>query len=132
MFGEDQIARQLSQTREMLSQGPGSPGGQAEPITTEAADGRIKVTLGTDGRFERIKMTLSALKDGPDALVEALKTALNEALDQRSAATTHTGPVPDQAEMNEWASRLQDASLQQFTQINDAVRDLMARLQTGR
>lgn len=99
---------------------------------TEAADGRIKVTLGTDGRFERIKMTLSALRDGPDALVTELTTALNEALDQRSAATAYTGPVPDQAEMNERTSRLQDASLQQFTQINASVRDLMARLQAGR
>jgi DNA-binding protein YbaB len=132
MFGEDQIAQQLSQVRETVSQGPGPAGAQSEPILTEAADGRIKVTLGTDGRFERIKMTLSALKDGPDALVEELKNAVNEALDQRSAATTYTGPVPDPAAMHERMSRMQDASIQQFAQINASVRDLMARLEGGR
>lgn len=132
MFGEDQIAQQLSQAREAVSQGPGPAGAQSGPILTEAADGRIKVTLGADGRFERIKMTLSALKNGPDALVEELKNAVNEALDQRSAATAYTGPVPDQAAMNERMSRMQDASIQQFAQINSAVRDLMARLERGR
>ncbi len=132
MFGEDQIAQQLSQTRETLSQGPSPAGAQSEPILTEAADGRIKVTLGADGRFEQIKMTLSALKDGPDALVEQLVLAVNEALDERSKQTAATGPVPDLDAMNEQVARIQDASLQQFTQMRGAIGDLMERLREGR
>nr|BFF23612.1 hypothetical protein GCM10025732_15770 [Glycomyces mayteni] len=64
MFGEDLVAQQLSQARDAVAGGPGGAGAQGEPIVAEAAEGRIKVTLGADGRFERIKMTLSALKDG--------------------------------------------------------------------
>ena len=132
MFGEDQIAQQLSQTRETLSKGPSPAGAQSEPILTEAADGRIKVTLGADGRFEQIKMTLSALKDGPDALVEQLVLAVNDALDERSKQTAATGPVPDLDAMNEQVARIQDASLQQFTQMRGAIGDLMERIREGR
>jgi DNA-binding protein YbaB len=132
MFGEDQIAQQLAQTREALSQGPARAGAQSEPILTEAAEGRIKVALGTDGRFERIKMTLSALKDGPEALVEQLTAAVNEALDRRSEQTAVPGPVPDLDAMNEQMTRIQDASLQQFTQMRGAIGDLMNRLDSGR
>ncbi|SDK91437.1 YbaB/EbfC DNA-binding family protein [Glycomyces sambucus] len=132
MFGEDRIAEQLSQVRESLSQRAEMPGAQAEPILTEASDGRIKVTLGTDGRFERIKMTLSALKDGPDALVHQLTVAVNDALDQRAAQTAATGPAPDMAAMNEQAARMQDASVRQFQDMNAAIGDLMGRLYGGR
>lgn len=132
MFGEDQIAQQLSQARETMTQGPALPGGQAEPILTEAAEGRIRVTLGADGRFERIRMTLSALRDGPEALVEQLMLAINDALDQRTAMSALSGPVPDQAAMNEQVARMQDASLQQFKDMDAAIGDLMAKLHGGR
>ena len=132
MFKEDQIAQQLSQAREIVSQGPAPAGAQSEPILIEAADGRIKVTLGTDGRFEQIKMTLSALRDGPDALVEQLVLAVNDALDRRSEQTAAAGPVPDLDAMNEQAARIQDASLQQFTQMRGAIDDLMDRIRGGR
>ena len=132
MFGEDQIAQQLSNVRETVAQGPTLSGGQAEPILTEAAEGRIKVTLGTDGRFEQIRMTLSALRDGPEALVEQLKLAVNDAIDQRAAKSALTGPVPDQAEMNEQIARMQDASLQQFKNMDAAIGALMARTHGGR
>ncbi|WP_205326721.1 hypothetical protein [Glycomyces sp. YM15] len=99
---------------------------------TEAAEGRIKVTLGADGRFERIRMTLSALRDGPEALVEQLKLAVNDALDQRTAMSALAGPVPDQAAMNEQVARMQDASLQQFKDMDAAIGDLMARVHGGR
>ncbi|MEU6246238.1 hypothetical protein [Glycomyces sp. NPDC047010] len=126
------MAQQLSQARDAVAGGPGGTGAQAEPITAEAAEGRIKVTLGADGRFERIKMTLSALKDGPDVLVEELKRAANEALDRHAEETTYTGPVPDQAEMNERMARIQDASLQQFAQMRGEIGDLMDRISRGR
>ncbi|WP_030156562.1 hypothetical protein [Glycomyces sp. NRRL B-16210] len=132
MFGEDQLAQQLAQTRETLSHGPDSPGGQSEPILTEAADGRIKVTLGTDGRFERIKMTLSALKDGPEALVEQLTLAVNTALDQRSELTATDAPAPDMQAVNAQMARLQDASLQQFKDMHAAVGELMSKVHGGR
>lgn len=132
MFGEDQIAQQLARTREILAQGPGSPAGQSEPILTEAAEGRIKVTLGADGRFERIKMSLSAMKDGPEALLEQLRIAVNDALDQRAELTAVPVPVPDMAAVNERAARLQDASLRQFKDMDAAVGDLMARIHGGR
>jgi len=99
---------------------------------TEAADGRIKVTLGTDGRFERIKMTLSALRDGPEALVEQLTLAVNDALDQRSATTAAPDPVPDPVEMNERVARIQDASIRQFKEMDATVGGLLARLHGGR
>jgi hypothetical protein len=132
MFGEDQIAQQIARARETLAQGPGSPGGQSEPILTEGAEGRIKVTLGTDGRFERIKMSLSALKDGPEALVEQLTLAVNNALDQRTELTAANVPAPDMEAMNEQVARMQDASLQQFKDMDAAVRDLMAKLHGGK
>ncbi|MEU5870303.1 hypothetical protein AB0A73_01930 [Glycomyces sp. NPDC047369] len=132
MFGEDQIAQQLSAARDTLAQGPGTAGGQTEPILTEAADGRIKVVLGTDGRFEQIKMTLSALKDGPEALLEQLTLALNTAIDRRGEQTTVPVPAPDMAEMNERIAQMQDASLQQFKDMDASVRQLMDRMYGGR
>ncbi len=132
MFGEDRIAEQLAQVRETLSQAPEPPAGQTEPIMTEASEGRIQVTLGTDGRFERIKMTLSALKDGPDALVEQLTLAVNAALDQRAAQAAPAGPVPDFAAVNERLAELQDASVRQFQDMTAAIDGLMARLHGGR
>ncbi|WP_026932262.1 hypothetical protein [Glycomyces tenuis] len=132
MFGEDQIGQQLADLRATYSQRPESLGGQTEPIMTEAADGRIKITLGTDGRFERIKMSLSALKDGPEVLVEDLKSGLNEALDQRRELTVAGGPAPDMGAMNEKFAQMQDASLRQFQAMNDSIGALMSKLQGGR
>ncbi|MCD0447317.1 YbaB/EbfC family nucleoid-associated protein [Glycomyces sp. A-F 0318] len=132
MFGEDRIAEQLAQTREMLSQAVATPGAQAEPIVTEASEGRIQVTMGTDGRFERIKMTRSALRDGPEALIEQLTLALNDAIDQRSAQTAAPAPAVDMAELNERAARLQDASVRQFQEMSTAIGDLMGRLDARR
>ncbi|PRY62347.1 MULTISPECIES: hypothetical protein [Glycomyces] len=132
MFGEDQIAEQLSAARDTLAQGPGTAGAQTEPILTEAADGRIKVTLGTDGRFEQIKMTLSALKDGPEALLEQLTLALNTAIDLRGEQTAVPVPTADLGEMNERVAQMQDASIQQFKDMDASVRELMARLYGGR
>lgn len=128
MFGEDQIGQQLAEVREMLAKAPGTAGDQAEPILTEAADGRIKITLGTDGRFERIKMTLSALKDGPEALVEQLKLGLNDALDQRATMTAVDGPVLDMEAVNQKVAEIQDASLRQFQDMSASIREVMAKL----
>nr|BFF23613.1 hypothetical protein GCM10025732_15780 [Glycomyces mayteni] len=61
-----------------------------------------------------------------------MKKAANEALDRRTAETTYTGPVPDQAEMNERMARIQDASLQQFAQMRGEIGDLMDRISRGR
>ncbi|RRR98135.1 hypothetical protein [Glycomyces terrestris] len=132
MFGEDRIGEQLAQVREALAQAAAQPGAQTEPILTEASGGRIQVTLGTDGRFERIKMTLSALKDGPEALVEQLTLAVNDAIDQRAALTAAPGPAPDMAAVNEQAARMQEASLRQFQAMDAAIGDLMTRLYGGR
>ncbi|WP_168801686.1 YbaB/EbfC family nucleoid-associated protein [Glycomyces buryatensis] len=132
MFGEEQIAQQLAATRETLSQGPTSAGAQTEPIKTEAADGRIKITLGTDGRFEPIKMTLSALKDGPEALVEQLKLGLNDALDQRTEMIGAPAPVADPEAMNQRLAGLQDASLRQFQDMSASIGEVMSKLNGGR
>ncbi|SDE16835.1 hypothetical protein [Glycomyces harbinensis] len=132
MFGEDLVGQQLAEVRDLLAKAPGTPGEQAEPILTEAADGRIKITLGTDGRFERIKMTLSALKDGPDALVEQLKLGLNDALDQRAAATAVAAPELDMETVNEKVAELQDASLRQFQVMTASIREVMAKLDARR
>ncbi|WP_026925380.1 hypothetical protein [Glycomyces arizonensis] len=132
MFGEDQIAEQLAATREVLARAPASARAQTEPIATEAADGRIKITLGTDGRFERIKMSLSALKDGPEALVEQLKLGLNDALDQRAAMTDTGEPVPDMEAVNEKLADLQDASLRQFQDMRSSISGLMRGLNGSR
>ncbi|MFB9659638.1 hypothetical protein ACFQS3_07680 [Glycomyces mayteni] len=128
MFGEDQIAQQLSAARDTLAQGPGTASGQTEPILAEGAGGRIKVTLGTNGRFERIKMSLSALKDGPEALLDQLAYTLNTALDERSERTAVPGPAADMADVNERAARMQDASIRQFKDMDASIRDLMRRV----
>jgi DNA-binding protein YbaB len=132
MFGEDRIGDQLAQVRETLSKAADMPGAQADPIMTEASEGRIKVTLGPDGRFERIKMTLSALKDGPEALVSQLTLAVNEAIDLRAERTAPAGPVPDMAAMNEQAAKMQDASVRQFEAMGASISDLMTKLYGGR
>ncbi|MEU6250130.1 hypothetical protein [Glycomyces sp. NPDC047010] len=128
MFGEDQIAQQLSATRDTLAEAPAAAGGQAGPILTEGADGRIKVTLGADGRFERIKMSLSALKDGPEALLDQLAFALNTALDLRSEQTAVPVPAAGMADVNERVARMQDASLRQFKDMDESVRQLMRQI----
>lgn len=132
MFGEDQIAQQLSAARDTLAQGPGTAGAQTEPIRTEAADGRIKVTLGTDGRFEQVKMTLSALKDGPEALLEQLTLAVNTAIDLRGEQTAVPVPAPDPGEMNERIARMQDAAIRQFKDMDASIGQLMRQIHGGR
>jgi hypothetical protein len=132
MFGENHIGEQLAGLRDALAQAPGALGAQAEPIKTEASDGRIKITLGTDGRFESIRMTLSALRDGPEALVEQLKLGLNEALDQRTAMIDAPAPVADPEAMNRKLADLQDASLRQFQSMNASISEVMAKLNGGR
>jgi hypothetical protein len=77
-------------------------------------------------------MSLSALKDGPEALVEQLTLAVNNALDQRTELTAANVPAPDMEAMNEQVARMQDASLQQFKDMDAAVRDLMAKLHGGK
>lgn len=133
MFGEDQIAQQLADTRAALAQASASPGAaRAEPVTAEAAEGRIGVTIGTEGRVEEVKVDPKALREGSEYLAEQLKLAVNDALDQRSRMFGTDEPVPDTDAINESVAQIQDSSLRQFQAMSASISQVMAKLNGGK
>ncbi|MCH7231098.1 YbaB/EbfC family nucleoid-associated protein [Glycomyces sp. L485] len=133
VFGEDQIAQQLADARATLQNAIASPeDSQVEPVTAEAADGRLRVTVGTEGRIERFELDPRVLKEGSEYVAEQLKLAVNEALDQRAEALGTDEPVPDLEAVNDSVAEIQDRSLRQFQAMSASISEVMGKLHGGR
>ncbi|GAB3992558.1 hypothetical protein GCM10029992_01990 [Glycomyces albus] len=129
MFGEDQIARQLADARETLRTARQSTEDtRSEPVTAESADGRIRVTIGTDGRVTDFVIDPRLLREGSEVLADELKRAVNAALDERAEATQTDEPVPDLEAIDESIADIQDRSLRQFQAMSASISEVMAKL----
>ncbi|MEV4754456.1 YbaB/EbfC family nucleoid-associated protein [Micromonospora sp. NPDC049559] len=129
MFDEVGLERQLSEARASLRQvAEASRAPEPREIVAEAADGRIVVTLGTDGRVNAIEINPMVLREGVQYLAEELQSAVNAALDERGADARTDEPVADLAALNATIERLQDEGLRQMRQITAGVSDVMRKL----
>ncbi len=129
MFGEDAIAQQLSEARAALSNAAKSPEAkQVEPVTVDAAEGGIRVTVDPEGRVDRFELDPRVLREGSDYVAEELKRAVNTALDQRAEALGTEEPVPDLEAINESVAEIQDRSLRQFQAMSASIREVMTKL----
>lgn len=130
MFGEDKIAEQLAAARAELSaaaqvQAAAPPG----PVTVENEKGRIRITVGTDGRLSELMVSARAIRDGSDDLGPELMRLVNEALDKHREHTVTDEPVPDLNAINERFAEMQDRSLRNFAAMSQQITETMAKLQ---
>ncbi|MCC3764185.1 hypothetical protein K3N28_14040 [Glycomyces sp. TRM65418] len=133
MFGEDAIAQQLADARAALSKAVQSPeAAQVEPVTVEGADGLLSVTIGVEGRVDRLDMDPRVMRLGSEAVAEELKRIVNAALDERAEAMGTDEPVPDLEAINESVAEIQDRSLRQFQAMSASISEVMAKLHGGR
>lgn len=129
MAGDDEFRRQLAQARAALAEATASPEeGRVVPVTAEAAQGRISLTLGTDGRVESIVVDPKAVKEGTDYIAEHVLAALNDALDQRAAMLAAEDRVPDLASVNESLTAVQDAGVRQLQAMSASIAEVLGRL----
>ncbi|MCM0675857.1 YbaB/EbfC family nucleoid-associated protein [Micromonospora phytophila] len=129
MLGENALEQQLAQARAALrevSRGV-TPPERVESVA-EAADGRIRVTVGVDGRVSGIDIDPRVLREGSDHLAAELRDAVNAALDGQDDATAAADPVPDLAALTTTVERLQDEGLRQLREISQAVGETMRKL----
>ncbi|MEV3939048.1 YbaB/EbfC family nucleoid-associated protein [Glycomyces sp. NPDC049804] len=133
MFGEDAIAQQLAEARSQLDVvRQTQQDHQVPPVTAEAADGRIKVTLGANGRVERFEFTeVRVLKEGTEFLEEALRDAVNAALDARAESLATDTAAPDLEAIGEAVAQLQDQGLAQMRAMTTQISAVMKKLQGG-
>jgi DNA-binding protein YbaB len=133
VYDEQSLEQQLREARTALRQARTDAGDApaTEEITTEAADGQVRVTLDPGGRFTAIDIRPTMLRHGSDYLAEALLTAVNAALDTRAVTTDPGQPAPDLDAMTHTIERLQDESLRQLRQITAAFGDATRRPPTG-
>lgn len=134
MLSESNLEQQLAEARAALRDARRSTSKAEPPPTTtaEAANGLVKVTLGTDGRLSAIEIDPKALRSGSEDLATELRTAVNKALDQRNK-TAHTDePMPDLEAINATIERLQDQSIRQMREISTAISETMRKLTGSR
>jgi len=133
MFGEDEIAKQLADARSALDDvRQHQQDHQVPPVTAEAADGRIKITLGADGRVERFEFTeVRVLKEGTEFLEEELKKGVNAALDARAETMAADTAVPDLEAIGDAVAKIQDQGLRQMREMSAQISTVMKKLQSG-
>ncbi|MGN9766607.1 YbaB/EbfC family nucleoid-associated protein [Micromonospora sp. SD12] len=129
MLGESALEQQLAQARAALREvgGAAAPRERTESMA-EAAEGRIRVTLGTDGRVSAVDIDPRVLREGSEYLAAGLRQAVNAALDGQDDGGTTTEPMPDLAAMTATIERLQDQGLRQMREISQAVSETMRKL----
>ncbi|MEU5937892.1 YbaB/EbfC family nucleoid-associated protein [Micromonospora sp. NPDC047548] len=129
MLGESALEEQLAQARTALRDVSRSvtPRERVESVG-EAADGRIRVTLGTDGRVSAVDLDPRVLREGAEHLAEELRRAVNAALDGQDDPAT-SEPMPDLAAMTATVERLQDQGLRQMREISQAISETMRKIQ---
>ncbi|PZF94777.1 YbaB/EbfC family nucleoid-associated protein [Micromonospora deserti] len=128
MLGENALEQQLAQARAALRDVSRTvtPRDRVESVA-EAADGRIRVTIGTDGRVSDVDIDPRVLREGSEYLATELRHAVNGALDGQDDGAAE--PMPDLAAMTATVERLQDESLRQMREISRAVSETMRKLQ---
>lgn len=133
MFGEDAIAQQLAEARTQLDVvRQTQQDHQVPPVTAEAADGRIKITLGANGRVERFEFTeVRVLKEGTEYLEEELRNAVNTALDARAESLATDTAAPDLEAIGEAVAKIQDQGLAQMRAMSTQISAVMKKLQGG-
>ena len=133
MFGEDAIAQQLAEARSKLDVvRQTQQDHQVPPVTAEAADGRIKMTLGANGRVERFEFTeVRVLKEGTEFLEEELRNVVNAALDARAESLGHDTAAPDLEAIGEAVAKIQDQGLAQMRAMSTQISAVMKKLQGG-
>ncbi|MDH6461119.1 DNA-binding protein YbaB [Micromonospora sp. A200] len=129
MLGESALEEQLAQARAALREVSRTvtPRERVESVG-EAADGRIRVTLGTDGRVSAIDLDPRVLREGAEHLAEELRRAVNAALDGQDDPAA-AEPMPDLAAMTATVERLQDQGLRQMREISQAISETMRKIQ---
>jgi DNA-binding protein YbaB len=129
MAGEDEFARRLAEARAALAEATAAPEeAQAVPVTAEAANGRVSVTLGTDGRVTEIVVAPRAVKEGTDYIAEHVLAALNDALDRRAAMVGTDERVPDLEAVGESLAAVQDAGVRRLQAMTASIDHVMAKL----
>ncbi|MGC4744082.1 YbaB/EbfC family nucleoid-associated protein [Micromonospora sp. DT201] len=129
MLGEKALEDQLAQARAALrdvSRTVAPP--ELIESVGEAADGRLRVTVGSDGRVSAVDLDPRLLREGSEQLAEEFRRAVNAALDGQAAAEAPTEPMPDLAAMTATVERLQDQGLRQMREISLAVSETMRKL----
>ena len=122
MLDEEALETQLGAARAALRQirADAATAPPAEDITAEAADGRLKVTLGADGRVTGVDIHPVLLREGSTYLGEQLADAVNAALDARAEFSSSTEPVPDLDALNASIELVQDAGIRQMRQVTNS------------
>ncbi|MER5337663.1 YbaB/EbfC family nucleoid-associated protein [Micromonospora sp. NPDC002717] len=129
MLDDGALEQQLTQARAALRDASRNavPRERAESVG-EAADGRIRVTLGTDGRISAIEIDPRVLREGSEHLAGELRRAVNAALDGQESAVD-AEPMPDLAAMTATLERIQDQGLRQMREMSLAISENMRKLQ---
>ena len=129
MLGESALEEQLAQARAALREVSRTvtPRERVESVG-EAADGRIRVTVGTDGRVSAVDLDPRVLREGAEHLAEEVRRAVNAALDGQDDPAADE-PMPDLAAMTATVERLQDQGLRQMREISQAISETMRKIQ---
>lgn len=130
MFDVSGLDQQLGDARTMLREVRAGSGTvpQPEEVVTEAADGGIRVTLGTADRFTAIEINPTVLRQGSEYVAQEILSAVNAALDERGASARTGEPMPDLEAINANVERLQDESLRQMRQLVAGIGETMRKI----
>ncbi|GAA2674505.1 YbaB/EbfC family nucleoid-associated protein [Actinoplanes palleronii] len=101
------------------------------PAAGEAADGRVRVELGADGRLSDLyldpRVAYLPVEQLRDALVEAFTTAQDTAADRTGPATSGYGTPVAPDRLKAALAEASDSAERRFAEISTALSDLSRR-----
>lgn len=136
------MERLLEDTREALKRmqpnaattpptgGPASAAPAAEPLRAEASDRteRAAAVVVTPGRIESLRIDPRLLRDGSEAVCDAIADAVNAALSQLQEQASASAGTVDLAGLGVDLERLQADSLTSASTMMASLRDAMDRI----
>ncbi|MFC4069393.1 YbaB/EbfC family nucleoid-associated protein [Actinoplanes subglobosus] len=132
-LGTDATDDLLQRSRRLLDavrRGETPPDGEPVTVTTEAADGLVRVVAG-EGRIESIDLDPRAMRLDSRTLSEELTAAVNAALDELRASAGSAQGV-DLAALDGQLRQVQDEGVRRMAEISSAVQAVMARIHRDR
>ena len=112
----DSLAALVERARSAIAGAPQTP--PDGPLRGSAADDMVIAEVSPEGRVTSIQMDPKMMRSPSEDICEAIRSAVNEALDQRPSAST--GPILEELRA------VQEQSVHEMAKISQAFTDALA------
>ncbi len=126
----DDTRRALERMSTPPAPGTDPSGEPTEPLRGdgESADGRARAVAVTPGRIETLEVNPRLMRDGSEAVCEAIAEAVNAALEDLQTKAVQGAATIDPQQLSGELERIQEESLDSARSMMAVLQDAMARI----